>query len=443
MTAVNSPGGPASRRARPVRRRALAAGALVAALPLALLGGAAAAERPGDRAAARSSDSSGDAGRQQAADAGGRVPQTSDGVVGPIAEPITPGARAAARVTNESGFRVGPGLTYRRWDQTDARGQVRAHLLRADLGRDGLAVDYVGSDLVASLTKVKALVRGDRGVGGVNGDFFDISDTGAPVGVGVKDSVTLHGPAQPLGWNISFVVRADGVPVIKRSPTQTTITARPGLRVTNVNGPHVIEQGIGLYTPRWGRAPGYRVLEGAPRDNVRQVVVKDGRVVSNSRTVWTDRAVEGRLLLGRGEGAEKLRTELPVGTRTAVVLGTVDAPRVAISGDTELLRDGVLLTDDDGQLHPRTAVGIDEDTGDVLLLVVDGRQSFSRGYTKVETARMMRDLGAEDALNLDGGGSSTMVARRTSGRLGVLNSPSDGYQRPVANGLSFGYVRAR
>ncbi len=420
---------------RPVRRRALATGTLAAALASALLGGAAAAERPADHSATSR--------EQAAADAGGRVPQTSDGVVGPIAAPVAPGARTAARVTNESGFRVGPGLTYRRWDQTDARGQIRAHLLRADLGRDGLAVDYVGSDLVASLTKVKALVREDRGVGGVNGDFFDISDTGAPVGVGVKDGVTLHGPAQPLGWNISFVIGADGAPVIKRSPTRTTITARPGLRVTNVNGPHVIEQGIGLYTPRWGRAPGYRVLEGAPRDNVRQVVIRGGRVVSNTRTVWTDRAVEGRLLLGRGDGAEKLRQELPVGTRTAVVLGTTDAPRVAISGDAELLRDGALVTDDDRELHPRTAVGIDEDTGDVLLLVVDGRQSFSRGYTQVETARLMRDLGAEDALNLDGGGSSTMVARKASGRLGILNSPSDGYQRPVANGLSFGYVRDR
>jgi hypothetical protein len=443
MTAVDTRHHRAHRAHRAVRRRALAAGTLTAALTLALLGGAAADERPADGAAERPADRSGASRDQAAADAGGRVPQTSDGVVGPIAAPVAPGARTAARVTNESGFRVGPGLTYRRWDQTDARGQIRAHLLRADLGRDGLAVDYVGSDLVASLTKVKALVRKDGGVGGVNGDFFDISDTGAPVGVGVKDGVTLHGPAQPLGWNISFVVRADGVPVIKRSPTQTTITARPALRVTNVNGPHVIEQGIGLYTPIWGRAPGYRVLEGAPRDNVRQVVVRGGRVVSNTRTVWTDRAVEGRMLLGRGEGAEKLRRELPVGTRTSVVLGTTDAPRVAISGDAELLRDGALVTNDDRYLHPRTAVGIDEDTGDVLLLVVDGRQSFSRGYTQVETARLLRDLGAEDALNLDGGGSSTMVARKTSGRLGVLNSPSDGYQRPVANGLSFGYVRVR
>ena len=351
------------------------------------------------------------------------------------------GRRAAARVVNETGFRVGPGLTFRRWDQRDARGPVRAYLLSARLGRQGLAVDYVGGDVVPSLQKVKAMVRTDRGVAGVNGDFFDISDTGAPVGVGVKDGVTLHGPAQPLGWNISFVVRADGTPVIRRSPTQTTVTARPKLRVNNVNGPHVIEQGIGLYTPRWGKAPGYRVLEGAPHRSVRQVVIRGGRVVSNSQTVWQGREIDGQVLLGRGNGADTLRRSLPVGTRTRVVLGTTDSPRVAVSGNAELVRDGQVVTSDDGELHPRTAVGIDEDRNRVLLLVVDGRQSFSRGYTMVEMARMMRDLGAEDALNLDGGGSSTMVARKESGRLGIMNSPSDGYPRPVANGLTFGYTR--
>ena len=426
------------RRRRAVRRRAFAATALAAALPLGLVvaSGGTAAAGPGERGTA--SDGAGP-GTTTTSD-GRTVPQTSDGVVGPTAPTVPSWARQAARRTNESGFRVGPGLTFRRWDQTDARGAVRAHLLRANLGRGGLAVDYVGGDLVPNLQKVKAMVRDDRGVAGVNGDFYDISDTGAPVGVGVKDGVTLHGPAQPLGWNISFVIGADGQPAIRRSPTQTLVTARPKLRVNNVNSPRVLDQGIGLYTSRWGKAPGFRALDGASARNVRQVVIRDGRVVSNTRTVWRDREIDGRLLLGRGRGADTLRRALPVGTRTRVVIGTTDSPGVAISGNAELLRDGDVVTSDDDEMHPRTAVGIDEDGKRLLLLVVDGRQSFSRGYTMVEMARMMRSLGAEDALNLDGGGSSTLVARKESGRLGILNSPSDGPARSVANGLSLGYA---
>ena len=91
-----------------------------------------------------------------------------------------------------------------------------------------------------------------------------------------------------------------------------------------------------------------------------------------------------------------------------------------------LLRAAKLQVSDDRELHPRTAVGIDRDTGRILLLVVDGRSKLSRGYTLVELARMMRRLGAEDALNLDGGGSSTMVGKDRDGGVRVLNPPSDG-----------------
>lgn len=392
---------------------------------------------------ASTTPASADRGRPDARAVGdGRLPdggpQTSDRVRGPLAPEVGSGRQSSARLA-EKRRRISPGLVYQRWDQTDARGTVRAYLLKANLGRDGLSLDYVGADQVAGREKMKALVRGGGGLAGVNGDFFDISDTGAPIGVGVKSGATLHGPAQPLGWNLSFALGGDGRPVIKRLPTSTTITARPKIRVNNVNSPRVLEQGIGVYTPRWGPAPGFRALDGAPRRKVRQVVIEGGKVVSNTRRVWQGREIRGRLLLGRGQGAKTLRRSLPVGTRTRVVVGTTDSPRVAISGNAELLRDGAIVSKDDTEMHPRTAVGIDEDGGRLLLLVVDGRQDFSRGYTMLELARMMRDLGAEHALNLDGGGSSTLVARKRNGRLGVMNSPSDGGQRPVPNGLAFSY----
>src|SRR5919109_521873 len=69
--------------------------------------------------------------------------------------------------------------------------------------------------------------------------------------------------------------------------------------------------------------------------------------------------------------------------------------------------------------HPRTAIGVD-DAGRVLLVVVDGRRRTSVGMDLVQLANLMRRLGAVSALNLDGGGSSTMVVRGK-----VKNRPSD------------------
>ncbi|MBN6055611.1 phosphodiester glycosidase family protein, partial [Nonomuraea sp. RK-328] len=91
----------------------------------------------------------------------------------------------------------------------------------------------------------------------------------------------------------------------------------------------------------------------------------------------------------------------------------------------------------DPAAHPRTAVGFSADGRKMYLLTVDGRQADSRGVTLNELAAMMAELGAANALNLDGGGSSTMLAREPGqADVQVENSPSDGGERHVPNGLA-------
>jgi exopolysaccharide biosynthesis protein len=81
--------------------------------------------------------------------------------------------------------------------------------------------------------------------------------------------------------------------------------------------------------------------------------------------------------------------------------------------------------------NPRTAIGLDV-TGDIMILVtVDGRRSSAIGMTGAETVQLMADLGAYDAVMLDGGGSSTMWL---AGR-GVVNQPS-GSLRAVGNQIA-------
>ena len=81
--------------------------------------------------------------------------------------------------------------------------------------------------------------------------------------------------------------------------------------------------------------------------------------------------------------------------------------------------------------NPRTLAGVQRD-GDLLLVTVDGRQpGWSAGVTLAEAARLMRALGARDALNLDGGGSTAMTVRGE-----LVNRPSDpAGERPVSDGV--------
>jgi hypothetical protein len=84
--------------------------------------------------------------------------------------------------------------------------------------------------------------------------------------------------------------------------------------------------------------------------------------------------------------------------------------------------------------HPRTAIGVTP-AGRILMVVVDGRRSDSKGVTLTRLAELMRSLRASYAMNLDGGGSSTMVVRGKKGGLQVVNQPSDGKQRRVSSAV--------
>jgi hypothetical protein len=109
----------------------------------------------------------------------------------------------------------------------------------------------------------------------------------------------------------------------------------------------------------------------------------------------------------------------------------------AVGGRPVIVRGGNVVDHTDCNLcgrHPRTAVGISEDGRTLILAVVDGRQpGVSAGATLNELGALMRELGAHRALNLDGGGSSTFYLAAHDG---VVNRPSDGAERVVANHLA-------
>ena len=95
---------------------------------------------------------------------------------------------------------------------------------------------------------------------------------------------------------------------------------------------------------------------------------------------------------------------------------------------------------DDQELHPRSAVGYSRNGRYLYLVVVDGRQPcYSEGITLAKLAELLASLGAQYAMNLDGGGSSTLVIQAGDGKARILNSPIDNYipgrERPVANHL--------
>ena len=114
----------------------------------------------------------------------------------------------------------------------------------------------------------------------------------------------------------------------------------------------------------------------------------------------------------------------------------------AVGGRVTLLKDGIAPPQTDKKLEPRTGIGVNQEGTKVYMFVVDGRRfHYSNGMNYDDMAKIMASLGAYDAINLDGGGSSTFFIRNTTGfdddRFVLRNWPSDngGAERAVANGL--------
>ena len=349
-------------------------------------------------------------------------------------------------------LRLLPGVTYERQVQRTPEGRIVVHAITAP--RPG------------GLFELKPVLAGDRIKGrerlsdmqerlapagtaiGVNGDLFSFK-TGHPSGI-VFDSGTLS--SRPIAGRSSLGIGFDGLLQIARISYFGSIKLGDAKKhpIHDFNRP-LARNAVGLFTSAWAaRTPRLEgaldiVLDGfagaVPNTDLATNV---GRMREGGGT-WIP--VGGAVLQASGFWADILAAEagpgLPAMVRLALKPWWENAAS-ALGGGPVIVRSGVAITGADeaftrSQLHPRhprTAVGQLAD-GRILLVAVDGRQAGSVGVNVPELADVMVRLGANTAMALDAGGSTTIAV---DGR--VLNRPSGGAERAVGNALMMVYYGA-
>ncbi|MFF5188644.1 phosphodiester glycosidase family protein [Streptomyces sp. NPDC000345] len=362
---------------------------------------------------------------------------------------------------------VAAGVTYRHYDLRAAAGVARVHVLGVDLTRAHVRLGLLYPGKVAARAAVSSMADARKAVAAVNGDFFDISETqhpgvtatGASVGPAVAHGRVLKGavpdaqrfgPELPPGTTTRAVVGVgtDGRARLDTLALKGTITASGRrLPLGGLNQYALPVGSIGAFTSDWGSASRLRATCGTDTSRAAacstrtyEVTLRRGRVVSASATPGGGSIPAGTtVLVGREAGARHLKA-FTTGERVTVrhrpVSGSGTAYRFAVGG-YPLLRGGRSLPGlDAGVSAVRTAVGIGDRGRRVFLLALDGAVPYRRGTTIAEVAAALKNLGATEGFSLDGGGSSTLVARPAgSTRVTVRNHPSAGAERPVANGI--------
>jgi exopolysaccharide biosynthesis protein len=341
------------------------------------------------------------------------------------------------------------GVTLEKVVRFTDNGWLNINVMRVDLTNPYIVLDtLINGQEISKTETVRDLAAGENAVAAINGGFFNgmsIPGYAYPDGLAIKSGTLLTASTEfnlyndsmatfSMGFNgqISFDYWKTEVRILKVDGTVFPVNG------FNKESTHQYCD-ITVLNRKWGpMSPG-----NTRYPDMTEVVVDKG-VVVEIRTGMPPIEIpeKGFVILSRQDGAQRLTSSLSYGDTVSLDIKT--SPdwkniKTALSGSAILVKDGKIPAqfsfNIDGR-HPRTAIGSTEDGKQLILVAVDGRQNMSIGLTQTEMAALMIELGAFNAINMDGGGSTTMVARTPGGNeLEVTNSPSGGFERKISTAL--------
>jgi hypothetical protein len=339
---------------------------------------------------------------------------------------------------------VAPGVEYGEYSLVTVDGPLIVRVIAAQLHRSDVHVSTIlAHDALTSAGEtVGSMGKRTGAVAGINGDYFDVGNTNRPTNIVVRDGQLLRMPRK----RFALAVTRDGNATLDEFSFTGQITI--GDKTFGLDGIDELpapDGGIALVTPEFGSVPPLEnttlvpvtLLSGTPplarfrvtgiADNLTRQ--PPGYYIAIGPSAYGQAGVPNP-----GDVAEASGDLSPVG---------LDQIAAAIGGGPLILHQGAWYDDPDGpnggeyaKQIPASGAALEPD-GTLLLIEVDGRQPLlSVGIERHAFSALMRALGATEGMAFDGGGSSTIVARRIGDADATMqNSPSDGVERPVSNGI--------
>lgn len=377
---------------------------------------------------------------------------------------ITPTLSARAETVNEQ-FTVTPGVIYKDMRFTQGSNKQASRILDIDLTKPNIAIEAGIPKPINSLATVSSRAQANtydqhRVVGAINASFFH-TDTKLPAYlVAWKDDVGTLGVISTgfdeyMSVPTAFGINANGVAQIDEFAYDSTFEVNSqSAKVSSVNKERGASEVI-VYTPT------YRTSSTRTNSYGMEIVVTNTSV-GLDEGIHFGKAITGTVqaVTGYGKGDSVIPKNgyvisIQGGDQAAQFANVKPGQEIKLTinvdnrwkGSEFMLASGPLLVKN-GKVDmtisetssraktraPRTAVAIDKTGKRVFFVTVDGRQSgYSTGMNLKEFAQYLVSIGADRAINLDGGGSTTMVARKYGNLFPtVMNSPSDKKERAVS-----------
>lgn len=335
-------------------------------------------------------------------------------------------------------------------------GPLNVYVLKADLSDPYLKVDTIigGDGTLNSNQTVSEMAKRTGAVAAINGDFFQMNESGRTIGLAYQGGRLVESPAQRSDM-YGFGLTADKTPLIELFSFSGKVTAANGksFPLAGINKPGYLlmsntssdNDTLNLYNTLWGTTSRGKLPNFT---GVVEAVVENGVV----KRILTDQPgvtipANGYILKGHGPAAKFITENLKPGSKVSYTYTVEPRGRdlfAAVGGQALLVQDGHLpsyFSQNITGRHARTAAGISKD-GKTLYLVAVEKQSaadgtvVSVGMTQEELAGFLISIGAWRAVNLDGGGSTTMAARHLGEfSASLVNRPQGNAQRRVPDAI--------
>ncbi|WP_042170103.1 stalk domain-containing protein [Paenibacillus gorillae] len=392
------------------------------------------------------------------------VPVSWNPVKTPVAAAAT--ASSAFKLLQQSYITAGAIKKEYVWttQRSGKKAETNVHVIEIDISNPNVKLDAMSgkNNTVGKLNTIANMTKENGAVAGINADVFITSTEGSPMGAQISSGSMLVSPMKIKGM-YAFAVTKDRQPVIDSYTFDGTVKAGDGSTfvLAGMNqSAYVPEVGdskyshfnqLHIYTSAWGGAERPRnAMATATEALVRNGIVEQ---ISEQGPIAGAIPKDGYILRGHGDAAKFIVEHLQVGqsvTSNYSLVSSTTGSKVdpstfdmLIGGHTILVDKGAAAAfsrDISGvsgsSIVSRSAVGYSKD-GKKVYLITTEKFGNSTGASLKEMQQIMVGLGVYKGINLDGGGSTTMIDRPL-GETGLQLTHSTQYgttQRSVANGI--------
>lgn len=288
---------------------------------------------------------------------------------------------------------------------------------------------------VSHRSNVRDMVNVSGAIAGVNGDYFNYQPHPSTLGMIVNDGKLISSAQEGKNKLPVFYQSSAGdsqLGYIDQSVDILNQLTGAKYHVSGFNKAYGGYKYLSLLTRDWGKKS-----FGAKTANMTEILVENG-VVADIRTNGEpfDIPEDGYVLSQNNSPLASLTLGTPLELQ---VTSNVDykALKFAMGGGSIILKNGVAMQTNiiNKGRHPRTGIGVSQDGSKIVIITVDGRNGYA-GLTQKEFGEIFKSFGCYNAMNLDGGGSTTMVKKtKAMDKAEIINKPSGGTPRAVVSGV--------